>query len=467
MNSIDVEMPRKERSSTSSSYASAQAPPDDLVITCVETARKALEDADVKYHKDLGTHGNETDVIVSVDHVVLVKKIMEDQDGVVWCYATMLQTIIGTPLKGEDAPAYFEYRFNDMVAGDENIVRRKTDLKTDEDGTVYATTTFSCKFQLFSRTIFSNYPFMIFEYATNIELSSFEYQGVRFRPNMVFHPYTLSNQQVWRHFKVRNPMQHKFDGSINFDFVSPFPSVDIHYHDKHGGYCPEFKIAFYANEPIYMKVVNTIMPLLFVVLLSSINVLAPQETSDFIGNTSGIALTLIFLLPLIYPANNYQVSFGLNEISILLVFVAMIIGLTKTPMNLYAYEEQQSNGMMENLNTTEIFRRVASGNLRDVDWGAWVRTHVVPMISIALSSVIVIVPCVNWLRYCRALRCIKAFNGDFSKGIKNVNIEPQKLEKCIREMNIRRGSLPNYKATDNDYQGKGECGSASPNCRPG
>ena len=40
------------------------------------------------------------DVNVSVNHTLVIKKIEEDSDGLLWCYATMLQRIIGATLKG-------------------------------------------------------------------------------------------------------------------------------------------------------------------------------------------------------------------------------------------------------------------------------------------------------------------------------------------------------------------------------
>ena len=180
-----------------------------------------------------------------------------------------------------------------MMPTDEHINARRTRYKEDENGIVTATTTFSCKFQLTGKPIYAKYPFMIFKYSAIVELSTFEFANFQFRPNMVFHKNTVTKGEMWRHFCVRDPFEDKFDGSIQFDFVTPFPSVKV-IHASKGDYCPKFEIAFYLKEPILMKLVNTFFPLAYIIILNALHVLSPQENGDYIGNSSGIALTLIF-----------------------------------------------------------------------------------------------------------------------------------------------------------------------------
>ena len=125
------------------------------------------------------------DVNVSVNHTLVIKKIEEDADGLLWCYATMLQRIIGATLK-ERSKSYFEYRFNEMMPTDEHINARRTRYKEDENGIVTATTTFSCKFQLTGKPIYAKYPFMIFKYSAIVELSTFELQISNFAQTWCF-----------------------------------------------------------------------------------------------------------------------------------------------------------------------------------------------------------------------------------------------------------------------------------------
>ena len=394
------------------------------VLEEVENAEKKLAERDAKAavvevsrdisHVNSWKHDKAEDLIdikLPVKHVMMVKKIEENSDGELFLYATLIQHIVGVCPKDADGELLsFPYRFNEMKPEDEFLCKRRS-RTTVNDGLSGTYSTFSAKIQLDKKAIYSRYPFMIFECSANIEMSTFAHENIQFRPNMVFHPDTLSKGQVYQFLSVRDPFEEIFDGSVNFDFVTPYPSVKVTCDGKSGGYCPKFQVSFFCTEPLLFKLINFYLPLALVIVLNWLHVLAPQDTSDYISNTSGIALTLVFLLPLMYPATSYQIKFGLNEYGVAAMFLAMIVSLIKTPMNLNAYEETltgEMEGFLQNANMDEIFRVS-----RDVDPWVWFKTHWVPNLTIILSCFFLVIPFFNYWMYIVARNDILKRNGSF------------------------------------------------------
>ena len=79
------------------------------------------------------------------------------------------------------------------------------------------------------------------------------------------------------------------------------------------------------------KMVTVVLPVVLVVFQNILNSFANQEVGDYIANSSAISLTLIFLLPSMYPITTYKVGWmNTNDIAVILIFVACLTALMRT-----------------------------------------------------------------------------------------------------------------------------------------
>ena len=182
--------------------------------------------------------------------------------------------------------------------------------------------------------------------------------------------------------------------SVSFDFLTPYPSVKV----EGKCVCQGFRVSFFCEQPLLLKLVNFYGPLLLIICLNAFHVLADQEGADYIANTSAIALALVFLLPLMYPKQSYQVKFGLNEWGVVGMFLAQIISLVRTPLT----EEDM-----------------------DVEWK---QSWVISSISIFCSSSLLLIPTWNLYLYKKATNDIIKNNGDFN-GLPGRNVSEAEYEK--------------------------------------
>ena len=60
-------------------------------------------------------------------------------------------------------------------------------------------------------------------------------------------------------------------------------------------------IRFYVTLPNRKNLMTNVVPVIIILLQNMLNVWITQEPTDFLGNSSGIALNLVILLPMMYP----------------------------------------------------------------------------------------------------------------------------------------------------------------------
>ena len=78
-------------------------------------------------------------------------------------------------------------------------------------------------------------------------------------------------------------------------------------------------LRFFVNTPGTKNIVTNVVPVIIIILQNIINVWIPQEPSDFLGNSSGIALNLVFLLPMMYPNVNSTAGWSFNDVGVAIV----------------------------------------------------------------------------------------------------------------------------------------------------
>mmetsp|Transcript_17701 Transcript_17701/g.46276 ORF Transcript_17701/g.46276 Transcript_17701/m.46276 type:complete len:489 (-) Transcript_17701:104-1570(-) len=367
----------------------------------------------------------------------MVKCVEEDSDGNIHMKATFVTTIYGViPVDDEGTYHMFKYRFNDSHATDEQLQfrRTRTDVITHADGSEQpcATSTYSAIVPLERTEVLSEYPFMIFKLRVLIEMSTFEHNNIQFRPNLVFTEDVLEHGRVWRNFLVRDPHPSVFDKCRTYDFVATHPTWEI-LHDAKDDYCPKILATFYVKEPLMKKMVTVVLPVVLVVFQNILNSFANQEVGDYIANSSAISLTLIFLLPSMYPITTYKVGWmNTNDIAVILIFVACLTALMRT------FHSEGEPGTTISFNTGINF----DGDLRG-NWWYWFCDTGVPCIVTVVSMLYFIVFPYNFYKRESIIRQIRDENG-LINGRRDVNIDPDVYDKHI-DVNGGKENRPNEK----------------------
>ena len=62
-------------------------------------------------------------------------------------------------------------------------------------------------------------------------------------------------------------------------------------------YCPKYEVSFFIEKPALGHMITTFAPLLFVALLSIINVANADGEGPALDNSIALCLTIVFVLP--------------------------------------------------------------------------------------------------------------------------------------------------------------------------
>ena len=196
--------------------------------------------------------------------------------------------------------------------------------------------TYNTKLPMKKKLLFSLPPFEIIECSTLIEMSSTTThdpaKGVcQVRPNIL-----ASTKDERELVIVRDAAE--LNACESYQMVTDSPHVKMEYE---GGkkYCPKYTITYYLERPAPFKITTTILPLIFVALLSTLNVFNPEdEGGPNLENAIGIALTVVFVLPELRPTGvDQQPRIGwlgnatTNDVLIGLLFLGQIFSVIRIP----------------------------------------------------------------------------------------------------------------------------------------
>ena len=91
-------------------------------------------------------------------------------------------------------------------------------------------------------------------------------------------------------------------------------------------------LRFYVRSPFIQNLLTNILPTCIIVVQNILLVWMPSEAPDFLGNASGIALNLVFLLPTMYPAVCAPSGgFGYNDLGVFLILISLLGSIVKLP----------------------------------------------------------------------------------------------------------------------------------------
>jgi len=270
---------------------------------------------------------DDDDINLDVTNFLLMKNVYDNDDGL-FLVGTLIQRVFdeGNELnafdenkelkdEGDKCEKYFPYRINEKNA---YYVKRRTTTGLDSS----LKTTFELNAKLDKTVKFDSFPFKIITATATIEL-----QSIKKSKNTLLRPNLLVNKMG----KCMNMIQHignlkyatdKMDQSLNYDFITPLPTVRYKYnHEKE--YCSKLEVTFYMLESSsHSKFVQIIFPMLLITILNTINVSRVDE-SDFVSNASTFALTAVFILPSIIGEAKTQNIINSNNIYIMFIFIGL------------------------------------------------------------------------------------------------------------------------------------------------
>jgi len=338
-------------------------------------------------------------VVIPVKHLLLVKYLEEDSDGNLFMVGSIVQTLTGCI--PEEQETYFKYRFNDFAASDDSFMFRRARSTIAEGNIPLHVVTTSVRLPLILDTEFHKFPFVTHSATCDIEMSTFEDKNTQIRPNIIIDKRYLDDPSfVYQDFvKVRDPAPHVMDRMKSYDFITYNPSVAIEYANKGGGYAPKMVIRFWLHEPVSRRGLNIVAPFIVIIILGTLNIFVPQDSSSLIGNTSSIALTLVFLLPLLQSESNSPMPFSLNDLLMFFVFAGLVVNCIKGFFYEFFYQ------------TT--FEPSVADTLHDAYYSnglAYARDYLIPFLSLFFFLSSFFIPFVSYAQYLNLTRKIRKAN---------------------------------------------------------
>jgi len=241
----------------------------------------------------------------------------------------------------------------------------------------------------------------------------FEHNNLQCKPNLVFRKSVYEDDRMYRYFRVRDPFPEKFDRAPSVHFLTPFPSVKI--DGKKKQICQGMRIAFFCEDGnIVKQLMLFYVPFVLIGTLNVVHVMSRSLTdtpADYIENASTIALASAFLLPIMYSNNSsYRFRLGINEVGILLMFIAFIISTAITPFSF----DSKILFFWNNTNTAMKTEVSSMSNDYELDLSYFLPVCI-------LSFAFILMGCFNWSIYYRNKRRICKANGDYD-GLSGFNV---------------------------------------------
>lgn len=287
-----------------------------------------------------------TQCVVPVYATILVKKLVEDTDGVVNLVGTVLQRPLLFDLQqfdresGNAASQYFNMRVNEGEHSDCFTLRKvarsleKAGDPADPTHPSYLTavsSTFEASIPMKLDSVYNQQPFNIMSATIMVELTSFigkEADGDKFefRPTFMAHASDIRNLVSVRDFAT----QYKMDEMRKWELMNPNPTVEFEYDG--GGqkplYVPKVRLTYYLFEEAMQPFLETVMPIVFAYFASTLNVFRVTRKSadftDYLANAIAIGLTIVFIVPEISKSDSFDEKFQLNHVYVFWIFLGQI-----------------------------------------------------------------------------------------------------------------------------------------------
>eukprot|EP00729_Bicosta_minor_P021376 gene21376-12941_t len=187
---------------------------------------------------------------------------------------------------------------------------------------------YSLKLPLKISCIFGVAPFEVSEASVKIEMSKSVMRDTVDGSIRVVRPDLLVNPDDERDF-VLIPNPDEMDESPMYSLLTRSPFVEMFY-DRRRGSCAKYSMKFYIERPTVSWVdPNTLMPLILIAALTTLNVMMGDEAGPDLENTIAIALTAVFVLPALVEGEDDKIHVGFKVLwktgPVYLLFVGMIL----------------------------------------------------------------------------------------------------------------------------------------------
>lgn len=303
------------------------------------------------------------DIIVPVLHKFMQKFIEQDENEDLSLIGTFIQTSVGAQAAFsaktakdlreagfEDAydgvfDGAFKFRFNDVSEQPEQIELRRA-VPVPGVGDKY---TYNAKLPMKKKLLFALPPFEIIECEVLIEMSSTTTRDPKDNSVCQVRPNILASLKDERELLIIRDAA-EINKTESYTMITESPFVEMEY-DGGKEYCPKYKIVYYLERPAPFKITTTILPLIFVALLSTLNVFNPEDNGGpNLENAIGIALTVVFILPELRPTGvdkqpriSWLGGATSNDVLIALLFMGQIFSCIRMPEDaLETIEYQES-----------------------------------------------------------------------------------------------------------------------------
>eukprot|EP00729_Bicosta_minor_P010757 gene10757-31660_t len=238
---------------------------------------------------DSGTKGK--DRHLPVFHKFMAKYLSEDSEGGISMIGTMIQQVAGAnnafkvvAAEDDGDAAHFKFdkfRVNDASAGKFFTCEDQIDLRRSVPVPHFGTrSTYNCTIPMNKDSVFTIPPYEITRCHALIELQTSSLK------------YTDTKEKTTKTSNVRPNIYLNSEDEREL-FVCRKPA-DL---NRTSSYCPKYEVSFFLEKPALAGMITTFAPLLFVALLSILNVMNADGEGPALDNSISLALTVVFVLP--------------------------------------------------------------------------------------------------------------------------------------------------------------------------
>ena len=280
---------------------------------------------------------------IPVIHKLLVKKIVEGEDGQFTLVGTMIHHQVGSHSESQR----FQFRFNDSTA-DDNATHVRRHEFIPEFG---FRSTLNVEIPMIKKPILQYFPFNVSQLTAMVEMSTPTYVADDGR-EIIMRPSLMINCEEERDLAMIQDEEKLSSELKTVGVISSSPHIELTGEKREKTrlpkamqdsleknqdlfYWPKYTISFYVEESAWSKLLRVYLPIVLVAILSWLNVVNNEskgETNDRLANSIAITLAVIFILPELKSSSAPAMGpFESNDWLIVTLFFGVILSSVTFP----------------------------------------------------------------------------------------------------------------------------------------
>ena len=258
--------------------------------------------------------------------------------------------------------------------------------------------TFQGNIPMVRHSVYEAHPFRIVAVELFLELSStygtLDGMPCEFRPDFVCHVGDKRNLVSVRDWDKLDRM----DEMCSFDIINTSPAVEYLIEIKQGMkgspatyYVPKMKVTWYLRSCAMQAFLESNVPILFVSLCNTLNLVYTGNYDEFLGNSLTIGITIVFIIPTLGGGKGFLSEFELNHLYVALLFLGVAFSVISVDPKEKQRNKQSTGDVYMSVNGTNANNETSEERQR------------IYQVFFVLSNLLMwgalVIPITNYLRY--------------------------------------------------------------------